>query len=340
MKILKYLLLLVLILVIGGAIYLATLDGNYKVERTKVIKAPIELVYQKVNDFKTWQRWSPWLYKDPTTQLVYGDISAGMGASYSWESDHKDVGAGSMETLAAVENTSISQSLNIVKPWEQASDVSWSFKAVDGGTEVTWGMTGEMSLFLRMMAAKMDSYVGPDYEKGLEKLDSVIQSDMQQYSIDIQGETTHGGGYYLYNTTACKIDEWPEKMAEMMPKVGAYVSENKITMAGPAFALYHKYDEENNAVIFSCAVPVTDRVITEANSGIQTGLLRPFKAIKTTLKGDYKNLYEAWTKTDAYITENKLTKNGGLPGLEIYANDPMKYPNPADWITEIYIPIN
>ena len=340
MKILKYLLLLVLILVIGGAIYLATLDGNYKVERTKTIDAPIELVYQKVNDFKTWPSWSPWLYKDPTTKLSYEDITSGPGAAYSWESDHKDVGAGTMETTEAVQNSSLTQKITFSKPWEQSSTIYWSFKPTEGGTEVTWGMQGEMPFMARYMASKMDSYVGPDYEKGLAKLDSVLQSDMQKFSIDIQGETTHGGGYYLYNTTACKIDEWPDKMAEMMPKVGAYVMENKITMAGPAFALYHKYDEENNAIIFSCAVPVTDRVITDGSSGIQTGLLKPFKAIKTTLTGDYKNLYEAWTKTDAYITANKLTKNLGLPGIEIYANDPMEFPNPADWITEIYIPIN
>lgn len=340
MKILKYLLLLVLIVVIGGAIYLATLDGHYKVERTKTIKAPIELVYQKVNDFTTWESWSPWLYKDPNTKLNFGEITKGVGASYSWESDHKDVGTGSMETLEAQDNAALNQKITFTKPWEQESNIYWVFKSVEGGTEVTWGMQGEMPFMARYMAAKMDDFVGPDYENGLQKLDSVIEKDMQQFSIDIHGETTHGGGYYLYNTTACKIDELANKMAQMMPEVGAYVEANNITMAGPAFALYHKYDEANNAVIFSCAVPVTDRVITDKASGIQTGLLRPFKAIKTTLKGDYKNLYEAWTKTDSYITANGLAKNESIPSLEIYANDPMEYPNPADWITEIYIPIN
>ena len=37
------------------------------------------------------------------------------------------------------------------------------------------------------------------------------------------------------------------------------LKKNNITMAGPSFSLYHKYDEENNAVIFSCAVPVSER---------------------------------------------------------------------------------
>ncbi|NNC70843.1 MAG: transcription activator effector-binding protein [Flavobacteriaceae bacterium] len=340
MKILKYLLLLVLIVFIGGAIYLATLDGNYDIQRSKVINAPIGLVYNKVNDYKAWETWSPWLYKDPNTKLTYGDITSGSGASYSWESENEEVGAGRMETVDAVANESLNQQITFIEPWEQQSDIYWTFKPAEGGgTEVTWGLKGEMPFMARYMAAKMDEYVSPDYEKGLAKLDSVIQLDMKKYSIKVDGETTHSGGYYLYNTTSCKIDEMPDKMAEMMPKVGAYAMNNKITMAGPAFSLYHKWDQENNAVIFSCAVPVVDRVITERDSGIQTGMLKPFKALKTTLTGNYDNLAEAWTMAEKYIADNNLVEINGHPALEVYANDPMEYPNPADWVTEIYIPI-
>ena len=340
MKILKYLLLLVLIVIIGGAIYLATLDGKFDIQRTKVIDAPTALVYGKVNDFTTWESWSPWLYKDPNTKLTYSDITSGEGASYSWESDNDEVGSGSMETVEAVANESLRQKITFTDPWEQQSNIYWNFKPAEGGgTEVTWGMQGEMPFMARYMAAKMDEYVGPDYDKGLAKLDSVIQSDMKKYSIVINGETTHSGGYYLYNTTSCKIDEMPEKMAEMMPKVGEYAINNKITMAGPAFSLYHKFDEENNAVIFSCAVPVSERVITAKDSGILTGMLRPFKALKTTLTGDYDNLAEAWTKAQNYMAENNLEGIQGQPALEVYTNDPMNHPNPANWVTEIYIPV-
>ncbi len=340
MKILKYLLLLVLIVVIGGAIYLATLDGKYDVNRSAVIKAPVEVVFNKVNDFKTWQSWSPWLWKDPNTKLTFGDVTSGDGASYSWDSENKDVGAGSMETVESKVNESIDQKIKFTKPWESESDIYWAFKPAEGGgTEVTWGMKGEMPFMMRYMASKMDQYVGQDYESGLDKLDSVIQLDLKKYSVVVNGETTHGGGYYLYNTTSCKIEELADKMSEMMPKVGAYVQKNNIKMAGMPFTLYHKYDEENNAVIFSCAVPVTDRVITEAASGLQTGMLKPFKAIKTTLKGDYDNLKEAWETGYKYLADNNLEQIAGSAAMEVYKNDPMTKPNPADWETEIYIPV-
>ena len=109
-------------------------------------------------------------------------------------------------------------------------------------------------------------------------------------------------------------------------------------MAGAPFVAYHKWDEENNAVMFSCCVPTTEKVITTDNN-ILTGQLQPFKAIKTTLNGDYSNLKEAWETATKYIKDNGLEEIHNLPVLEVYLTDPKSKPNPADWITEIYIPI-
>ena len=340
MKAIKYILLLLLLIIIAGAIYLATLDGTYNVQRSKVIKAPVELVYNEVNDYKTWASWSPWLGKDPSTELTYGDNTSGKGASYAWNSNDEDVGVGSMETLETKPNESINQKIIFTKPWESESDIYWTFKPAEGGaTEVTWGMKGEMPFMARYMASKMDEMVGPDYETGLIKLDSVLQVKMKKYSVKTGEIITHGGGYYLYNTSSCKIEDLPAKMQEMMPKVGIYAQKNKIQMAGAPFTLYHKYDEENNAVIFSCAVPVSERVITASGSGIQTGMLKPFKALKTTLKGNYTNSKEAWESAYAYLAEKGLEQVAGSSAMEVYITDPMSKPNPADWVTEIYIPI-
>ncbi|MGB5382673.1 MAG: AraC family transcriptional regulator, partial [Lutimonas sp.] len=71
MKILKYLLLLILILIVIGAIYLATLDGKYDVSRSRVINAEPELVFNELNDYKNWEAWGPWYEQDSTIQETY-----------------------------------------------------------------------------------------------------------------------------------------------------------------------------------------------------------------------------------------------------------------------------
>jgi len=342
MKVFKYIVLLILILTIGAAIYVATLNNTYEVSRTKIIKAPIEVVYDNVNDYKNWPSWSPWLEKDTLAVLTYSDISFGKDAFYSWKSENEHVGEGKMTTVESVSFRSIDQKIEVVKPWEGESDVTWSFKPVKEGTEVTWTMKGEMGFGEKAYMAfsgGMDKMVGPEYEKGLEKLDAVLQVNMKKFSVDVNGLTTHGGGYYIYRTGSCKIDEFQSKMNELMPQIDMYVDRNKISTAGPAFSLYHKVDVENNAVIFSCAIPVSEKIITDASSGLQVGMLKPFEAVKITLNGNYDNIDAAWTEGVKFLNENNLEEIHTLPGLEAYKTNPVLVPNPADWITEIYIPV-
>ncbi len=342
MKAFKYIVLLVLILTIGGAIYIATLDNSYEVSRTKIINAPIEVVFDNVNNYKNWPSWSPWLEKDTLVELTYSDITFGKNASYTWKSDVQDVGEGSMTTVESMSFQTINQKMASIKPWESESEVFWSFKPDKDGTEVTWRMKGEMSFgekaYLTFNGG-MDKMVGPYFEKGLAKLDAVLQTGMKKFSVNVVGLTTHSGGYYIYRTGSCKIDEYQSKKNELMPQIDMYVDKNKISSAGPAFSLYHKVDVENNAVIFSCAIPVSEKVITDASSGLQTGLLKSFEAVKVTLNGNYSNLEAAWAEGLKFIKENDLEEATNIPSLEAYPTNPVLVPNPADWVTEIYIPV-
>jgi len=193
-----------------------------------------------------------------------------------------------------------------------------------------------MTKMYTTFAGSIEDMTGPDFERGLFKLDSVVSADMKKYSITINGVTEHGGGFYIYNTVSCKIPDMPMHVQQMMPKLGDYAMENNIKMAGAPFNFFHKWDKDNNTVMFSCCVPTTNKIIS-TNPEILTGQLKSFKALKTTLKGDYENLKEAWETTMTYIAENGLQTDENGPMLEAYINNPMEQPNPADWMTEIYI---
>lgn len=55
------LLTILAIILVTLILYLASLDGEYLVDRSLVIRAPVDDVYKTVVDFKTWPQWSPWL---------------------------------------------------------------------------------------------------------------------------------------------------------------------------------------------------------------------------------------------------------------------------------------
>jgi len=338
MKTLKYIFFLILFIVIGLSIYIAVQPNTFEVARSRNIKAPAAVIYNNVIDFKNWEDWSSWKEKDSETVITLNDKTNGIGGSFKWVDSH---GNGTMKTLATKINESIEQELQFGE--FDPSSVNWQFEQFDNGnTNVTWKMKSDNVPFMfkatAIIEGGFDNMIGPDFDRGLEKLDSIITLSMRQYSVKVDGLANHGGGYYIYNTTSCKMDDLKAKMAEMLPKIGNYAKRNHLAMAGAPFVIYHKWDEANNAVMFSCCVPTTTQVIT-TESDILTGQLEPFRAVRTTLKGDYNNLKEAWEETFKHIENYQFLPKETGPMLEVYLTDPATSPNPADYITEIYIAI-
>ncbi|MFS4481618.1 SRPBCC family protein [Hyunsoonleella sp. 2307UL5-6] len=338
MKALKYIFFLLLIAIIGLAIYIAVQPNSFEVTRTKTINAPASVVYNNVIDYKNWESWSSWAEADPEMKMILPEKTSGVGGSYSWED--KD-GVGTLKTIRATPNTSIKQQMQFAD--FPPSDVTWTFTPnTDGTTETSWTISGKDLpfdfKFFSVLMGGMEKQIGPHYERSLEKLDSILVASMKKYSITINGETEHGGGFYIYNTVSCKIPDMPKHIQQMMPKLGDYAMKNNIQMAGAPFNYYHKWDIANNTVMFSCCIPTTSKIISN-EADILTGQLQPFKAIKTTLQGNYVNLREAWETTMTYIEKNGLVVDENGPSLESYINDPMQTPNPANWLTEIYVAI-
>jgi effector-binding domain-containing protein len=338
MKAIKYVLFLLLILVIGLSIYIAVQPNSYEVTRTKTINAPQSVIYDNVIDFKNWESWSSWKEAKPATVITLGEKTNGIGGSYTWQDDD---GIGTMTTVDTKPTKMISQEMQFGE--FPKSDILWTLVPnKDGSTEVTWTITGkDLPFKFKMFSAfmgGMEKQIGPHFERGLVLLDSVVQAEMKVYSIKNEDITQHSGGYYLYNTKSCKFSDFEKNMKAMLPKVGAYAMTHNVTMAGPPFVLYHKWDEENDAVMFSTCIPTNSKVVAD-DEDILTGKLESFRAVKTVLKGNYSNLKEAWAATMKYITDHNLEMVEGGSMLETYLTDPRDELNPANWMTEIYVEV-
>jgi len=341
MKLIKYLFFLILIVVIGGAVYYGTKDGKFDVASTKTINAPASMLYENVSDFKNWEEWGPWMADDPDMQITYADTTKGVGGTYSWTSEV--MGNGSMRTASNVENESIDQKIVFVTPMgESASDVYWKFKPSEEGTEVTWGMKGEHSfmekIFMAFQSEDFKVTMKKMYGQGLENLEQTMQQEMEKYSVTVEGIKDHGGGYYMYTTAVSSQAELGNKMAPMMGKVAGFMQQNNIAMAGMPFTIYNEWDQANGSVIFSTAIPTSERVIV-TEGDVLCGYMEPTAAVKTILMGNYTNLAEAYTKAQAYVAENYLIIDPAKKMFEVYSTDPELVPNPAEWRTEVYIPV-
>ena len=339
MKLLKYIFFLLLALIVIGSIYLATLDGSYDVKRSRVIAAEPEVIFNDLNDYKNWAEWGPWYEEDPTIEATYATNTVGEGGSYSWTGKE---GGGTIKTLKVDKPKSMDQEIIFNTPFgDMKSDVYWTLEKVKEGTNLTWGMKGEMGFFSRFMASGMEDQLGPMEERGLELFDKNLLKKTKVFSIETNGVVDYSGGYYLYTTTSCKIDEIGAKYPVLLLKIFGFNKQNNVRTTGGPFTLYHKYDEDNGTAMFSVCYPVAEKMITPSGSDILSGFMESGTYFKTTLKGSYENSEEAWNTAMKEVenVEGYSMNENGEP-FEVYVNSPHDTPNPADLMTEIYIPVH
>ena len=178
MKIIKTVLIVFSVLISMVLIVSLFLPSHYKVKRQIIINATMEEVFSQVNDFNKMQNWSPWRDYDPgMTITVEGEIGKA-GYKYSWNSSNKEVGSGSLTRVNTQNERMISNELNFVDYQMKSLNV-WTFEQMPEGVKVTWGNEGDIPFLGRIFFVMMDpdKMMGPDFEKGLERLKSYCEKN-------------------------------------------------------------------------------------------------------------------------------------------------------------------
>ena len=337
MKFFKFLLVLVTLIVIASLIWMSTIDGKYDTSRSRVINAPADVIFNHVNDFKEWPKWDPWSEAFGDMKIEYTGSDKGVGAKYSWTGEES--GEGNMEIITVIPHTSIDQVINFKTPFESSSDIYWRFEKVDGGTKVTWGMKGEMDFFTRPMAASMDEMMEKDLLRGLAKLDSISVISANARSFRIEGIITNNEIKYVgIESKDVEQNDMGDIMGLNFPKLVKWMKFNRIDFAGAPFTIYKKWDEKSGKATFISCIPIISKVEKIKDKSITQGVVEAQKCTKTVYKGDYSGSEEAWMTTFAFIEDKGLKYENGNP-FEIYVTGPNEEPNPENWITEIYIPV-
>jgi len=169
--------------ILGGIVLLILLIGFTspriaKMERSVTINASPDKIWPYLNNLKMFvDNWSPWTEKDPEATHTYNDIDEGVGAHYAWKGAPKKVGEGSMEIKT-------SEPMELVQVYLQFKGkgdamAGWVVRDNgDGSTMITWDFESDngMNPMSRIFGRMMDKFLGPDYQKGLNKLKTVCEA--------------------------------------------------------------------------------------------------------------------------------------------------------------------
>ena len=174
LKILKWVgIFIILLLVIS-----LFLPKKYYVERSNVINADVSKIFPLVIDLHKWNSWSPWYEMDTTAKMEFQNGGIGKGVSYTWESNNKNVGKGKMEIVDVVPNSKVATVLYF--DGMGSSKANFDFFPQGANTKVVWSFecnTDDAPVLMRpiskYMGFFMDGMLGPDFEKGLKKLNEI-----------------------------------------------------------------------------------------------------------------------------------------------------------------------
>ena len=151
-------------------------DDTFSVERSVMIDAPPARIYDQIANVRSWTRWSPWEDLDPALERTYSGAKSGTGAVYGWSGNRK-AGQGRMEITEANEPGKVQIDLAFEKPWKSRSDTVFTVSPEGSGSRVTWSMTGKNTRMTKVMGIfrSMDTFLGPDFEKGLARLKATTE---------------------------------------------------------------------------------------------------------------------------------------------------------------------
>src|SRR6188768_2055001 len=126
------------IVILALILFSFLLPKEFTVSRSITISAPIDRVFDQVNDLRNWEKWSPWKRMDPTMVMTFSNPPVGQGAFYKWESQDKHMGKGTL-TLARVTPFEEIVTALQMEDWPTSS-ATFKFAHKGDAVLVTWSM--------------------------------------------------------------------------------------------------------------------------------------------------------------------------------------------------------
>ena len=178
---LKKILLVLIALIVGFAIYVSRQPSEFRVERSLTIAAPAAKIFTLVNDFHQWDAWSPWAKLDPNATHAIEGTGEGVGAIMRW-SGNSEVGQGSMTITESKQNELVQYKLEMLKPFPGNNTSEFNLKADGDKTTVTWSMYGENDFIHKAMGVIFNckKMVGERFDQGLENIKTLAETGSKQ----------------------------------------------------------------------------------------------------------------------------------------------------------------
>ena len=305
---------------------------KFHVERSTSIKADLKKVKSLVDDFKQWNKWSPWTMVEPGCKMNYEGAMGEVGHKMSW--DGEIIGSGT-NTIEAVGANKIDYDLEFLSPNRSKAKTSFHFEEEGGEVKVTWTMDSSMPFFLFFMIPLMKAWIGMDYDRGLKMLKALAEKGEVNAKTTNEGSTSLDGFSYVGVQRTGSMDEIAQYMKEDFKKLMKAL-ESKGVVAKHWVSLYPKFDMKNQMMTYIAACSDENLKDVDLGPDFVRGEIKSGQALEIKHKGSYEFLGNAWSMGMMVLRAKKM-KQGGVP-FEYYWNNPNDTQE-FDLETSVYFPL-
>ena len=310
----------------------------FSVQRSVLIDATPEKVFDTVSDFGTWTTWSPWLPAEKTAKVTVSENANSVGSTYHWVGEV--VGEGQLEHIELHRPQKIIDDIRFIKPWESRSDVGFEIRSSGGQTEITWRMNGKLPFFMFWMKSMMETFIGMDYERGLKMLKEYIETGVVLSDVDVSAPIeladakVSQSNLMIGMRDRTQLDQIGDKMQHAFSTTYEKLTAAGVSTDGDMISVYHPSNIKKGVFEFTSGITVPEG--TNPPSGLDGVSLPTGKAMFVRHTGSYENLGNAWAAAHQ-VARYRKWKFRKSNTFEIYRNDPEETER-KDLITDLYLP--
>jgi len=297
------------LIILGGLIFLASLDGKFQVRRELECDIPIDEIFATVLDFNSWPEWNPWLLHEPGAKIEISPDCNQEGGHYSWDGDA--IGAGRLSHVRITPGKRIQQQIEFIRPFKSVNQVNWYFEKRGDSTLVEWEMQGSMPFLFRFMTKSTALMISKDYDLGLIRLCGYLDPNAPQLKISFCGREPLEAFHYWAIPFTGRLRELQASRKTNLP-ILEKATEGE---SGLPLTIYHKLDWQQASFEAEFAVPVSGDA---THSGYQIRSFKGGEYLRTEVTGDQAFLPLTWYAVFSHCRMHKIKIDSSRHSLEIY----------------------
>ncbi|MBN1388117.1 MAG: GyrI-like domain-containing protein [Bacteroidales bacterium] len=335
MKVLKWIIIILLIIVGLVLIIGLVMPKEMKTSASEEINLPAKQVFYSVATFQNRQAWDPWLAKEPDAKVTITSEPGFVGSEYAWEGDK--LGKGKMKVDSVVPGVFIKSFIWFNSDKDEPGVVNWEFEESDNKTLATWSLSVESkNPFMKLMNQLFKGGLKKSLEQGLESLKTFLEEngvEMSQLSNielkefpPINAIIAEGQG---------TVEEMPDLMGRLFGLIMEAVNSQGLQPAGPPFSYYYDYDQATGITKVKAGIPLGSP--GESMGEIKAVEFEGFKGISGIHTGSYDNFVASYNKL--MEEAEKMGYETTWESWEFYYSDPSTEPDESKWKTEIVFPV-